>query len=123
MINRPFAQFITFLHTADLAMTADFYERILSLPLARDQGVCRIYKISADGYLGFCAHLQAVSPHDVIATLVTHDVDGWHERLKAEGVEILKPPTHNPQYAIYHFFFKDPNGYLLEIQRFDSALE
>lgn len=47
-MNPPFEQFITFLHTADLAATADFYERILSLPLARDQGTCRLYKISAN---------------------------------------------------------------------------
>lgn len=121
-MNPPFEQFVTFLHTADLAATADFYERILSLPLARDQGTCRIYKISANGYLGFCAHLEPVSPHGVIATLVTDDVDDWYERLKAQGMEIVKPPAHNPQYAIYHFFFKDPNGYLLEIQRFDQPL-
>ena len=33
---------------------------------------------------------------------------------------IEKPPTHNPEFAIYHFFFRDPSGYLLEIQRFDD---
>ena len=120
-MNPPFEQFVTFLHTADLAATAEFYERILSLPLARDQGVCRIYKVSADGYLGFCAHLEPADPKGVIVTLVMDDVDGWYARLSGQ-VEIVKPPTHNPKYAIYHFFFKDPNGYLLEIQRFDQPL-
>lgn len=119
----PFEQFVTFLHAADLAKTADFYERILSLPLARDQGTCRIYKVSASGYLGFCAHLEPAQPRGVIATLVTDAVDAWHERLKAQGVDIVQPPAHNPKYAIYHFFFRDPNGYLLEIQRFDAPLE
>lgn len=123
-MKAPFEQFIVFLRAADLAATANFYERILRLPLARDQATCRIYKISADGYLGFCAHLESVAPSNgVIATLVTNDVDGWHERLQAQGVEIVKPPAHNPKYAIYHFLFKDPNGYLLEIQRFDEPLE
>lgn len=119
----PFEQFITFLHAADLANTADFYERILALPLVRDQGTCRIYKVSASGYLGFCAHLAPAQPRGVIATLVTDEVDAWHERLKAQGVEIVHPPAHNPKYAIYHFFFRDPNGHLLEIQRFDAPLE
>lgn len=122
-MNPPFEQFVAFLHTANLAATADFYERILSLPLARDQGTCRIYKISANGYLGFCAHLKPADPQGMIATLVTDDVDAWHERLRTQGVEIVKPPAHNPKYAIYHFFFKDPNGYLLEIQRFNEPLE
>ena len=88
MMQPPFKQFVTFLHTTDLAATANFYERTLALPLARDQGTCRIYKISAGGYLGFCAHLEPASPQGVIATLVTEDVDGWHERLRKQ-VETL----------------------------------
>jgi catechol 2,3-dioxygenase-like lactoylglutathione lyase family enzyme len=56
----------------------------------------------------------------VILTLVTDDVDGWHARLAAKGVTFEKEPAANPEYGIYHCFFRDPNGYLLEIQRFDD---
>ena len=50
-----------------------------------------------------------------------HDeVDQWHERLREQGISFEKVPTHNPQYNIYHCFLRDPNGYLLEIQRFDD---
>jgi catechol 2,3-dioxygenase-like lactoylglutathione lyase family enzyme len=118
-----FEQFVTFLHTANLDETAEFYEKTLGLELARDQGVCRIYKISPTGYLGFCSHLEAALPGGVIATLVTKDVDEWYSRLQTARVEIVKSPGHNPRYQIYHFFFRDPNGYLLEIQRFDIPLE
>ena len=55
----------------------------------------------------------------VILTLVTVDVDIWHGYLACQGVA-LEPPTHNPTYGIYHFFLQDPNGYLIEIQRFDD---
>ncbi len=118
-----FNQTVTFLHTNDLIRTAQFYEEILELPLVRDQGVCRIYKSSADGYLGFCTHLDAAHPESIILTLVTNDVDDWYQKLKDKGVTITTPPLHNPKYQIYHFFFKDPNGYTLEIQRFDDPLE
>src|SRR5262245_200512 len=50
----PIAQQITFLETRDLARTADFYERVLGLRLARDQGRCRVYHVSGNAYLGFC---------------------------------------------------------------------
>jgi catechol 2,3-dioxygenase-like lactoylglutathione lyase family enzyme len=119
----PFDQTITFLHTSDLEATSRFYEDTLELPLVRNQGVCRIYKTSKDAYLGFCTHLETPAKKDIILTLVTPSVDAWHQTLRAKGVEIAKPPTHNPQYQIYHFFFKDPNGYTLEIQRFDEALD
>ena len=114
-------QQITFLYTADLAESARFYEEILGLELARDQGTCRIYHVSNDAYLGIC-HRDDAQPdpsrRDIIITLVTPAVDAWYETLQARGVVFEKPPGVNPVYHIYHCFLRDPNGYLIEIQRF-----
>jgi catechol 2,3-dioxygenase-like lactoylglutathione lyase family enzyme len=123
MPAKPFEQFVAFLHTPDLEQTSRFYAGTLGLPLVRDQGTCRIFRAASAAYLGFCTHLDAPRPEGVILTLVSDNVDGWYERLLALGVEFVKAPAHNPQYRIYHCFFKDPNGYLLEIQRFDEPLE
>lgn len=112
---------ITFLMTRDLEGTARFYEEVLGLPLKLDQGTCRIYQVSGDGYLGFCRQkegAEAPDPRAIIVTLVTQDVDSWYERLRQRGVAFVKPPAVNPDYDIYHCFLRDPNGYLLEIQRF-----
>lgn len=100
-------------------MTARFYEEVLELPLVVDQGDCRIYRVSPQAFLGFCQRLDAAEiPQGVIFTLVTSDVDGWAERLCAHGVSFEKEPALNEKYQIYNCFFRDPNGYLLEIQRF-----
>ncbi len=115
------AQQITFLKTRDLEATARFYEEGLGLPLKLDQGACRIYQVSSDGYLGFCQQDEdptEIDPRAVIVTLVTQDVDGWYARLSQRGVAFEKPPAVNPDYDIYHCFLRDPNGYLVEIQRF-----
>ena len=111
---------ITFSSTGDLHRTAEFYEQVLELPLVLDQGPCRIYGTGTTAYLGFCRREDAPRPDGIILTLVTDDVDGWHERLTARGVTIEKAPAASPEFRIYHFFFRDPNGYLLEIQRFDD---
>lgn len=116
-MTAPFDQYVTFLYTSDLATTALFYESMLELPLALDQVSCRIYRVSADGFLGFCAR-QGAQPTGVIMTFVTQDVDGWYARLRAQGIVFEKAPAFNPDYNIYHCFLRDPNGYLLEIQRF-----
>jgi catechol 2,3-dioxygenase-like lactoylglutathione lyase family enzyme len=50
--------------------------------------------------------------------LVSQDVDGWYERLKAKGLSLEAPPKKNEKFNIYHFFLRDPDGYLLEIQQF-----
>ena len=119
MSDSPFDQQVTFLATRDLNATAHFYEKILRLPLVLDQGVCRIYRVGGDAFLGFCESESApAKPEGVIITLVSQDVDGWHRRLREQGVAFEKPPALNPKFNIYHCFLRDPNGYLLEIQKF-----
>jgi catechol 2,3-dioxygenase-like lactoylglutathione lyase family enzyme len=51
---------------------------------------------------------------------VTEDVDRWYEKLSGQGIVFEKQPAFNPDYNIYHCFLRDPNGYLLEIQRFED---
>ena len=55
-------------------------------------------------------------------TLITDDVDAWCRHLRAHGVEVVKEPADNPPYRIYNAFVRDPNGYVLEIQRFWEPL-
>jgi catechol 2,3-dioxygenase-like lactoylglutathione lyase family enzyme len=117
----PIDQQITFVYVADLNVSARFYGEVLGLPLALDQGSCRIYRASSDGYIGVCLRRPGMedAPNSVILTLVTQDVDGWYAALAAQGVAFEKAPSRNPTYNIYHCFLRDPDGYLIEIQRFD----
>jgi predicted enzyme related to lactoylglutathione lyase len=114
---------ITFFYTRKLQDTARFYEEVVGLTLARDQGDARIYRVGAQGYIGFVEREQVLEvPHGVILTLVTPDVDSWFFRLSEKGVKFEQPPSLSPQYNIYHCFLHDPNGYLIEIQRFNDPL-
>ncbi|MGC9469662.1 MAG: VOC family protein [Anaerolineae bacterium] len=110
---------ITFCYTRDLAATSSFYEDVIALPLVVDQGACRIYRVAAQAYLGFCERDHAItSPDGIILTLVTEAVDEWYHYLSSLGVEFQKAPAINDEYGIYHCLARDPNGYLIEIQRF-----
>lgn len=115
-----FAAGITFCATGDLLATARFYEETLGLPMVLDQGKCRIFRVAGCAYIGFCERAQEPPTDGLILTLVTEDVDGWYERLSGEGVDIEGKPRMNPDFRIYHFFLRDPNGYRLEIQRFED---
>ncbi len=125
MQRPPIEQQITFLYVADLAMTAQFYEKLLGLELALDQGTCRIYRTCPGAYIGFCqrqsgAALTSAPPASVILTLVTPQVAEWHAFLSQQGVIFEKAPAFNPQYNIFHCFLRDPDGHLIEIQRFED---
>ncbi|MGB9755223.1 MAG: glyoxalase [Roseiflexus castenholzii] len=116
-----FEQFVTFIYVRDLNASAAFYGDLLGLPLALDQGTCRIYCVASDAYLGVCQRNDTAAPPmpgSLILTLVTHDVDEWHRYLADRGVTVAQPPQYNPRFNIYHCFLRDPDGYLVEIQRF-----
>jgi catechol 2,3-dioxygenase-like lactoylglutathione lyase family enzyme len=123
-MNRPeVSQFITFLHAEDLTATRHFYTDLLGLPLARDQGSCLIFRVTESAFIGFCEHIQSIpSSRSVILTLVSEDVDGWYQVLKDKDVSALTQPEYNPDYHIYHLFLDDPDGYRIEIQRFEAPL-
>jgi catechol 2,3-dioxygenase-like lactoylglutathione lyase family enzyme len=120
MNKPPIEQQVTFLYTRDLVKTSHFYETVMGLPLVLDQGSCRIYQVSPDGFIGFCERGTTATglPENIIYTFVTSHVDAWYEYLVARGVKFEKQPVLNPDYNIYHCFLRDPNGYLLEIQQF-----
>ncbi|MDF1521264.1 MAG: VOC family protein [Trueperaceae bacterium] len=106
-----------------MAATAAFYEDVLGLALVRDQGVCRVYATAPGAYLGFCARGYAV-PSDVrvVLTLLVDDVAAAHAALVAAGGEAEGPPRHSDAFRCTSSFFRDPNGYLVELQRFDEPL-
>ena len=100
-----------------------FLDTHYGLRLSRDQGTCRIYHVSGTAYLGFCQRPDAAAePQGITLTFVTDRVDDWCAPLKREGVEFVKEPVDHPPYRIYNAFVRDPNGYLIEIQRFWEPL-
>ena len=123
-----FDQLVTFLYVRDLAVSERFYGTTLGLEKVLDQGLARIYRIgSGNAFLGIClsSAVQQAPPPDraplgVIVTFVTDDVDGAYRALLRRGVVFETAPAVNTSYNIYNCFFRDPDGYLLEIQRFLS---
>lgn len=117
---KGFDSVITFCYTEDIEAVHSFYHGVLGLPLALDQGGCRIYRVAAGGFLGFCSGRDRRVADDVTITLVTEDVDVWFDTAVKAGCQVIKPPAETPEYRIYNCFLKDPAGYTLEIQRFED---
>ena len=115
-----FDSIVTFCYTRNMEETHCFYNGLLELPMVLDQGRCRIYRVSAGGFIGFCEGARPDPANSVMITLVTDDVDGWFERLALKGHQVIKAPAMNPEFLIYHCFVKDPSGYTVEIQRFED---
>ena len=90
----------------------------MGLRLVLDQSGCRIFKICDNSYLGFCNTDGETGSEEVIVTIEMEDVDGFCSVLEEKGVKIEVRPRLNEKYQIYQMFLRDPNGYLIEVQRF-----
>jgi catechol 2,3-dioxygenase-like lactoylglutathione lyase family enzyme len=115
-----FEEQITFLHTNKLTETAHFYEEKLGFERALDQGTCLIFRVCGSAFIGFCTKDKGARPEGIILTLVTEHVEAWYRYLDAQGLSFEKPPSYSATYDITQAFVRDPNGYLIEIQRFED---
>lgn len=108
---------IVFFQTADQSAVVEFYvDRLGADQWLHQEAGCTILKLDTL-LLGFCA--SDTPETKGIITIVLDDraaVDQWYDRLTdiAEG-----PPTHNPDFEIYQFFARDPEGRTVEIQSFE----
>jgi catechol 2,3-dioxygenase-like lactoylglutathione lyase family enzyme len=126
-MSAPFDQQVTFLYAEEPAASWRFYEEVLGLALVQDQGSCRLYA-SAPGARAFLGVCRARGPRvtdnprvqgGVVVTFVVQDVEGWHARLTEAGIDMATKPAFSEAYRVTSFFFRDPAGYTLEVQRFE----
>jgi catechol 2,3-dioxygenase-like lactoylglutathione lyase family enzyme len=113
---------ITFYYYDDILAVAPFYEDVLGLELVLDQGLARIYRIAGNAYFGIVdgnkGHLKHQLKSATLLTVVSEDVPAWHAKMKEAGVTGVSDILRGTYCE--HFFFEDPAGYAIEIQRFHN---
>ncbi|AXC50587.1 VOC family protein [Paracoccus suum] len=111
---------ITFLYYRDLAAAARFYEDVVGLPLAIDQGWSRIYRIADGAHVGLVDEARgmhrAADVKPVQLCLRVPDVDAWHAWADAHHVPGLSPVSQSEALGIRAFVMNDPEGYQIEVQ-------
>jgi lactoylglutathione lyase len=113
---------ITFLYYKDLPPVARFYEEILGLKLVIDQGFAKIYKVAGDAHLGIVDETKGyhranpIKPVEI--TLLVSDVDAWYQKIRSMGVAALCEPRDIEVPHLRMFLLQDPEGYVIEIQKF-----
>ena len=116
---------ITFLYYRDLPAAMRFYEDVLGLTLAIDQGWSKIYHITGGAHVGLVDETRGshrANPIKPVQLCIrVEDVDAWYAWVASQGVEGLRGPKISTELKIKVFVFNDPEGYQIEVQSVHDA--
>jgi predicted enzyme related to lactoylglutathione lyase len=116
---------ITFFYYEDLAKASEFYEKVMGFQLVQDQRWAKIYRINDSSYVGCVdGSVGYHKPSDdkpVMLTVVVKDPDAWYTHLREHGAETLNEPHDDEELNLRIFLLRDPEGYVIEIQKFYGA--
>ena len=122
-MNRPDAAnqlAITFFYYRDLPAAMRFYEEILGLPLAIDQGWCKIYELCPGAHVGLVDETRGMNKwaeiKPVQLCIRVPQVHDWFAYAQAKGLDNLSELSVNDDIGIRAFVFTDPEGYQIEFQ-------
>jgi predicted enzyme related to lactoylglutathione lyase len=113
---------ITFFYYDNLERAAQFYEEIMGFELTIDQGWAKIFKVAENAFMGCVdgdiGYHKPSPDKPVMLTVIANDPDAWYQHFKKHGIETLNTPQDNDELNVRMFLLKDPEGYIIEIQKF-----
>lgn len=113
---------ITFLYYDDLEKAEEFYRDVMGFDLVVDQGWAKILNVAEKAHVGLVdgnvGYHRASPTKPVMITIVVDDVDQWYEHMQKLGIETLNEPRDNEELSLRMFLLEDPEGYVIEIQKF-----
>jgi predicted enzyme related to lactoylglutathione lyase len=111
---------ITFQYYRDVPRAMTFYEDVLGLKLAIDQGWSKIYRIGGQAHVGLVDETRGMQNWSEAKTsqlcIRVGDVDAWHAWLAEQEVAGLSALRENAELGIRAFVMNDPEGYQIEVQ-------
>ena len=111
---------ITFFYYRDLPAAQRFYEEVLGLSLAIDQGWCKIYQICPGAHVGLVDETRGMNKwapvKPVQLCIRVPDVKAWYDYAPVMALTSLSDLFVNEEIGISAFVFRDPEGYQIEIQ-------
>ena len=116
-----------FLYYNDLDRAGEFYSGTLGMELVADYEMALILRMTMDSYLILVDASKGMhsadEPKTVALALLTNELDEWYDYLSSKDVEIKY--DYNPKEGSPHdgFVIYDPEGYLLEFERFNPHPE
>lgn len=111
----------------DLPRATRFYQELLGFELVEDYGLGKLFQIASSSFLmlidGSVGRHSADEPKTVTTAFITDELEGWYDYLLAHHVPMRWPLNPKPGQPHDGFVAIDPEGYLLEFERFNPHPE
>ncbi|MEP7344987.1 MAG: VOC family protein, partial [Gemmatimonadaceae bacterium] len=116
-----------FLYYKDLGRATRFYQQTLGMELVADYQMASILRMTDDAYLILVDAAKGMhsadEPKSVALALVTDQLEQWHDYLTRRGIQAKHDFQPQPGRPHDGFVIEDPEGYLLEFERFNMHPE
>jgi catechol 2,3-dioxygenase-like lactoylglutathione lyase family enzyme len=116
-----------FLYYRNLDRATAFYRQTLGLELVADYQMARIFRVAEDSYLILVDATKGMhtadEPKSVAVALITDRLEDWHAYLTTNGISPRSAFAPTPGGPHDGFVIQDPEGYLLEFERFNQHPE
>ena len=111
----------------DLTRATRFYQETLGFELVEDYGFGKLFQIASTSFLmlidGSIGRHSADEPKTVTTAFITDELEGWWDYLAGQGVPMRWAFNYQPGKPHDGFVAIDPEGYLLEFERFNPHPE
>jgi len=116
-----------FFYYEDLEGAWRFYTEVMGFETVADYGFARILRVAPASYLTLVDEAEGMhgpdEPKSVTLALVTEEVEGWWAYLSERGVPTLSAYERESGQPHDGFVAVDPEGYYLEVERFNRHRE
>ena len=117
-----------FFYYEDVEAATTFYRETLGLRVAADYGFAKIMQVAPKSFITLVDHTKGMhssdEPKTTAIALVTDQLDEWWDYLGTQDIE-MRSDDYTPRAGSAHdgFVAVDPEGYLLEFERFNPHEE
>jgi catechol 2,3-dioxygenase-like lactoylglutathione lyase family enzyme len=112
-----------FFYYEDVEAAKTFYNEVMGFRLAADYGFAKIMQVAPKSFVTLVDHTKGMhsadEPKTTAIAIVTDQLDEWWDYIQTQDIE-MRSTEYNPVPGRPHhgFVAVDPEGYLLEFERF-----
>lgn len=116
-----------FYYYEDVESAWRFYTDVMGFETTADYGFAKIMRVAEASYLTLVDEARGMhssdEPKSVTLALVTEQVELWYDYLQSQGVPMRAEFNYREAQPHDGFVAVDPEGYLIEVERFNEHAE